>query len=99
MNIKAKICVMNPVMEGISKASGAAWKRQDLVLGWQEPYGNEGRTREQLLLVTLHGDHVDRLAASGWQVGDIFEGEVSFGTRSYGDRVYSDIAAFLPKIL
>lgn len=37
MQINATIKVINPVEEGTSKTTGNSWRRQDIVIGWQDP--------------------------------------------------------------
>lgn len=104
MKIEAKIKVINAPVEGVSQSNGKSWKRQDVILGWDEAYaietdpdqqgnasGREMRTREQLLLVTLHGHQVELFAERAYQVGATLKGELDFGTRAYGGRVYNDI--------
>lgn len=95
MEINATIKVINNAESGISQTSGNPWKRQSLVLGWQEPYGTDGRTREQLLLVKLSGRSVDAFAEKGYKQGDTLSGVLDFDTRSYGGKVYNDIALYL----
>ena len=104
MKIQAIIKVVNAPVEGVSQSNGKVWKRQDVILGWDEQYavespaaqhgnsmGDEMRTREQLLLVTLHGQQVDTFAERGYKVGDVMAGDLDFGTRAYGGRVFNDI--------
>lgn len=95
MEITATIKVINNAESGISQTSGNPWKRQSIVLGWQEPYGNDGRTREQLIMVKLTGKSVDAFAEKGYKQGDIISGVLDFDTRSYAGKVYNDIALYL----
>ena len=37
MQITATIKVINEIKTGVSKSSGNPWKRQEIVLGWDEP--------------------------------------------------------------
>lgn len=95
MQIQALIKVINPAQTGVSKTSGNAWKRQQIVIGWDEPYGTDGRSREQLLSVSLVGKSVDQFESLECKVGDTIIGELDFGTRSYQGKVYNDIALYL----
>ena len=95
MQITATIKVINEVKMGISRASGNPWKRQDIVLGWDEPYGEDGRTRQQLLLVSLSGKNVDKFEELECKRGDVISGNLDFETRVVNDRVYNDIAMVL----
>lgn len=108
MKIQAKIKVINAPVEGVSQSNGKVWKRQDVILGWDEQYaietnpaqhgnsmGDEMRTREQLLLVTLHGQQVATFAERGYKVGDVIAGDLDFGTRAYGGRVFNDIRMYV----
>ena len=92
MQITATIKVINEIKMGISRSSGNPWKRQDIVLGWAEPYGEDGRTRQQLLLVSLSGKNVDKFEELECKTGDVITGELDFETRVVNDRVYNDIA-------
>lgn len=91
MKIKATIKVINPAVSGVSKTSGNAWKRQEIVIGWEEAYCNDGRKREQLLSVRLTGQSVEKFEALEFKTGDGIEGDLDFETRSFGERVYNDI--------
>lgn len=95
MQIKATIKVINAPVEGVSKTSGNAWKRQEIVIGWDEPYGSEGRSREQLISVKLAGRSVERFEELGFKPGDQITGNLDFGTRSYNNKVYNDIALYI----
>lgn len=57
-----KVCVICPVSEGVSNSSGRPWKRQDVVLGWDEKL-ESGFTRTQNIKVTMFGETVDQFAA------------------------------------
>ena len=92
MQITATIKVIGEIKTGTSQASGNEWKRQDVVLGWEEPYGTEGRMREQLLQVSLTGKNVEKLAQLECKPGDKLTGNVDFSTRAKDGRVYNDIA-------
>lgn len=95
MQITATIKVINEIKTGVSRSSGNPWKRQEIVLGWEEPYGNDGRTRQQLLLVAMVGKSVDKFEELECKVGDTITGELDFETRVANDRVFNDIALFL----
>ena len=95
MQITATIKVINEVKTGVSRSSGNPWKRQEIVLGWEEPYGNDGRTRQQLLLVAMVGKSVDKFEELECKVGDTITGSLDFETRVANDRVFNDIALFL----
>ncbi len=108
MKIQATIKVINAPVEGVSQTNGKTWKRQDVIIGWNEEYaieanpaqhgnsvGNEMRTREQLLLVTLHGQQVQTFAERAYKVGDVIAGDLDFGTRASGGRVFNDIRIFI----
>jgi len=93
--IHAIVKVINPVRTGVSPSNGREWRSQDIVIGWQRPTGN-GYEREQLMLVTLHGDGIDLLAALNPVAGQtVIEGTLDFQTRSFNGRVYNDIVLFL----
>ena len=92
MQITATIKVIGEIKSGISLASGNEWKRQDVVLGWNEPYGNEGRMREQLLVVSLSGRNLAKFEELECKVGDTLTGNLDFDTRMNNNRVYNDIS-------
>ena len=94
MEITATLKVINDVKSGVSATSGNEWKRQDIVLGWDEEAEN-GNVRHQLLMVTLHGESVTRFGTMNLKVGDEVSGRVDFSTRAYGGRVYNDIAMYV----
>ena len=95
MQITATIKVINEVKTGVSKSSGNPWKRQEIVLGWEEPYGEDGRTRQQLLLVSMVGKTVDKFEELECKVGDVITGDLDFETRVANNKVYNDIALYL----
>lgn len=95
MQITATIKVVNDKQSGISRTSGNEWKRQQIILGWVEEAESISTKREQLLMVTLYGKGVDRFEEMELGVGDTITGDVEFGTRVSGDRVYNDITLFL----
>ena len=95
MQITATIKVVNDKQSGISRTSGNEWKRQQIILGWEDGFGTEGKTREQLLMVTLYGRGVDRFEELELGVGSTITGDVEFDTRSVGDRVYNEVTLFL----
>ena len=95
MQITATIKVVNDKVSGISRTSGNEWKRQQIILGWVEEAESVSYRREQLLMVTLYGKGVDRFEEMELGVGDTITGDVEFGTRVSGDRVYNDITLFL----
>lgn len=95
MQITATIKVINEVKTGVSKSSGNPWKRQEIVLGWDEPYGEDGRTRQQLLLVSMVGKTVDKFEELECKVGDVITGDLDFETRVANNKVYNDIALYL----
>ena len=95
MQITATIKVVNDKQCGISRTSGNEWKRQQIILGWVEEAESVSSRREQLLMVTLYGKGVDRFEEMEMKVGDTITGDVEFGTRVSGDRVYNDITLFL----
>ena len=89
MKLNVEIRVMNEVRTGVSSANGLPWKMQDVVVAWKEQM-TDSTTRENLQLVTLHGENVDRFAKINPQVGITVLADLSFGTRTYGGRVYND---------
>ena len=90
MKIKASVRVMNEARQGTSSATGTMWRRQELVLGWSE-LGDDGRSHEQFLLVSVMGDDIERLAAQGVTVGCLVEGDVSFRTSTFNNRVHNEV--------
>ena len=95
MQIKALVRVINAPESGVSKTSGNPWVRQDIIIGWDE-LREDGRTRQQLLKVTLHGESVERFAALRPVAGvTVIEGELVFSTSPYGGKVYNDVTLFL----
>ncbi len=95
MQITATIKVVNDKQSGISRTSGNEWKRQQIILGWEENADSVSSNREQLLMVTLYGKGVERFEELEMKVGDTITGNVEFSTRVNGDRVYNDITLFL----
>lgn len=94
MEIQATIKVINDLRSGVSRTNGNPWKSQDIVIGWTENTP-DGRTRDQVILVTLHGTSADIFCEKHFSVGDIITGDISFDTRSFNGRVFNDIALFL----
>ncbi len=82
-------------MSGVSKTSGNAYKRQEVVLGWEEEYGNEGRKREMLLCVKLSGSGVEKFAQQEIKPGDVITGQLDFDTNFYNGKVYNNIALYI----
>ena len=95
MQITATIKVVNDKQSGISRTSGNEWKRQQIILGWEDGFGTEGKTREQLLMVTLYGRGVDRFEELEMKVGDTITGDVEFGTRNVNGHIFNDVTLFL----
>ncbi len=92
MQINATIKVINPAVEGTSKSTGKSWRRQDIIIGWNDPQQADGTPgREQLLQVKLVDLTVDRFEELECKVGDHIMGELAFYTRSYEGRIYNDI--------
>ena len=95
MKIQALIKVINPVVTGTSQSTGNPYQKQDIVLGWEEQR-EDGRLRQQLLKVTLHGQSVDRLAQMRPTAGvTVVEGDLVFGTSTYNGKVYNDVTLFI----
>lgn len=95
MQITATIKVVNDKQSGISRTSGNEWKRQQIILGWEDGFGTEGKTREQLLMVTLYGRGVERFEEMEMKVGDTITGDIDFGTRNVKGRVYNEVTLFI----
>ena len=95
MQITATIKVVNDKQSGISRTSGNEWKRQQIILGWEDGFGTEGKTREQLLMVTLYGRGVERFEELEMKVGDTITGDIDFGTRNVNGRVYNEVTLFI----
>lgn len=95
MQITATIKVVNDKQSGISRTSGNEWKRQQIILGWEDGFGTEGKTREQLLMVTLYGRGVERFEELEMKVGDTITGDIDFGTRNVKGRVYNEVTLFI----
>lgn len=94
MKLNVEIRVINDVRNGVSSANGLPWKMQDVVIAWKEA-GMDGKERENLQLVTLHGETVDRFASINPQVGMVICADLSFCTRTYGGKVYNDNRMFV----
>ena len=95
MQITATIKVVNDKQCGISRTSGNEWKRQQIILGWEESADSVSKKREQLLMVTLYGRGVERFEELELGVGSTITGDVEFDTRSVGDRVYNEVTLFI----
>ena len=95
MQITATIKVINDKQSGISRTSGNEWKRQQIILGWEERSDSVSFKREQLLMVTLYGRGVERFEALEMKVGDTITGDVEFATKVCGDRVYNEVTMFI----
>lgn len=95
MQITATIKVVNDKQSGISRTSGNEWKRQQIILGWEDGFGTEGKAREQLLMVTLYGRGVERFEEMEMKVGDTITGDIDFGTRNVNGRVYNEVTLFI----
>ena len=95
MQITATIKVVNDKQSGISRTSGNEWKRQQIILGWEDGFDTEGKTREQLLMVTLYGRGVERFEELEMKVGDTITGDIDFGTRNVNGRVYNEVTLFI----
>lgn len=92
MQINATIKVINPADGGTSKTTGNTWRRQEIVLGWNDPQHADGTPgREQHLMVKLVDLSVARFEELECKVGDSITGELVFFTRSYQGRIYNDI--------
>lgn len=92
MQINATIKVINPADGGTSKTTGNTWRRQEIVLGWNDPVQADGTPgREQHLMVKLVDLSVARFEELECKVGDRITGELVFFTRSYQGRIYNDI--------
>ena len=89
MQISVTIRVINDVRTGVSKTTGREYKNQDILVAWTER-GRDGFDHENLQLVTLHGQYVDKFAALNPKPGDVIMAEISFGTRSFNGKVYND---------
>ena len=94
MKAQVTVKVINEVRSGMSQSTGNEWRTQDIVVGWTEQTA-DGRTFEQLVLCTLHGQSVVNFAALNPQPGSVIEGDLRFSTRSYNNRVYNDISLVL----
>lgn len=95
MQITATIKVVNDKQSGISRTSGNEWKRQQIILGWQDGFGTEGKAHEQLLLVTLYGRGVERFEELEMKVGDTITGNLDFATRNVNGHIFNDVTLFL----
>lgn len=95
MQITATIKVVNDKQSGISRTSGNEWKRQQIILGWEEQAESVSYRREQLLMVTLYGKGVDRFEELELGVGDTITGNIEFGTRNVSGHIYNDVTLFL----
>lgn len=94
MQQKVTIRVINPIRTGTSMATGRPWKNQDVVVAWNER-GRDGYDHENLQLVTLHGENVDKFAALNPQPGMVIAADIAFSTRPYGDKVYNDNSMYV----
>ena len=94
MKLKVTIRVINPVRTGVSQSTGRAWKSQDVVVAWTEKLV-DGRDYENIQLVSMRGDQVDRFAAIGAQVGRVLDVDLAFSTRTYNGKVYNENVMFI----
>ena len=94
MQMNVTIRVINDVRTGISKTTGREYKNQDILVAWTER-GRDGFDHENLQLVTLHGENVDKFAALNPQPGNVIMAEIAFGTRSFNGKVYNDNSMFV----
>jgi len=94
MKVQATIRVINEVRQGVSISTGREWKSQDVILAWYEKLA-DGRDYENIQLVTLHGDQVDRFGQLSPQIGQLMTVDLAFSTRQYNGKVYNDNAMYV----
>ena len=94
MQISVTIRVINDVRTGVSKTSGREYKNQDILVAWTERR-RDGFDHENLQVVTLHGENVDKFAAMNAKPGMTIMAEIAFSTRSFNGKVYNDNSLFL----
>ena len=95
-----KIKVVNPVQSGISRI-GNEWKKQEIVLEWNESYQNHMgimSSRTCNILAVLTGSRVDEFAQLGAKCGNIIEADFSFQISS-GKFLNNEIYIFDIKII
>jgi len=98
MKVQATIRVINPVRQGVSAATGREWKSQELIVAWTEQVtSRDGREfdYENVQLVSLRGEGVERFAALNPQPGMVMEVDLAFGTRQYNGRVFNENVMFV----
>jgi len=94
MKVQATLRVINDVRTGVSMATGRGWKSQDVIVAWNEKLA-DGRDYENIQLVTLHGDQVDRFAQLNPQIGQLMTVDLAFSTRQFNGRVFNDNSLYV----
>lgn len=91
MRIKATVKTLSERKEGTSAATGNAWRKQTMILEWEE--GTEGRTQTNRVSAAVFGSIVDQIKDSGIQPGMTVEADLHFSTRPYrqSDFVGTDV--------
>ena len=84
MEIKGKIVVALPVIEGTNSQTGSTWKKQEYVLETMDQYPKK-------IHFALWGDRVDAVPMNP---GDIVEAKVNIESREYNERWYTTIHAW-----
>ncbi|MGL4293422.1 MAG: DUF3127 domain-containing protein [Bacteroidales bacterium] len=84
MEIKGKIVVALPVIEGTNSQTGSTWKKQEYVLETMDQYPKK-------IHFSLWGDRVDAVPMNP---GDIVEAKVNIESREYNERWYTTIRAW-----
>lgn len=84
MEFEGKVIMELPVVEGVGKATGKAWKKKEWVL---ETLGNYPRK----VKVQAFNDRADSL---NLQVGQIYVVSVDAESREFNGRWYTDLSVF-----
>jgi len=91
MRQKAIIRVINEVKRGTNEGTGRAWQMQKITIAWQETFDDQGRTFEQIMIVKLKGEDVDRFAKQGYKQFDEIEGDLYFYVRQSGKYYENEV--------
>lgn len=94
MLAKVEIKVINPIYQGVSKATGNPYTSQEIVVAWSDTMA-DGREFTNYQTFTLLGEQQARFAQLNPQVGMVIDVDIRFDTRQRNGRVYNDNALFL----
>jgi len=75
-----KVKIINPVVQGTSKATGNPWVSQTVIVGWPDSTP-DGRAFENVQAFTLFGQQVVKFGELGIQQGAEIQADLRFGTR------------------